>query len=192
MSIPIEHIRNLAKSTEYGEYFTIAKFKSKEVYFNVRLFRSNRFILDIAYDQYRYECGRRYDVMKFFADSKKTQEEQIKNLFTIFFEWKHKISSDQYHMLNDKLITQEMYQTLLFTNSLVNEEENEICYICHEPCLFYETIGECEHKIHRLCAVQMFQKNGPKKTLCGICKTPITRPICPHHMETDDEDEYDD
>jgi hypothetical protein len=190
MSIPIEHIRNMAKWTECGEYFTIAKFKSKEICFNARLLRTNIFILDICYDQYKYECGRRYNVIKFFGDSKKNQEEQITCLFASFFEWKHKLASDQYHMLNDKLITNEMYQTLLFTNSLINEEENDVCYICHEPCLFYETIGDCEHRIHRFCALQMFQKNG-LKTLCGICKTPILRPICPHHMETDDEDEYD-
>jgi hypothetical protein len=193
MSIPIEHVRNLLQYTENGEYLTIAKFKSnKDIYFDVRIVRrTETFSLHVCYDRYRYDCGRKYNVVKFFSNYKDTQEDQLSSIFKSFLAWKHNMNSDDYHMLNDRLIPRSMYQTLLFTNSFINEEESEICYICHEPCLFYETIGECGHKIHRFCAVQMTQKNGPK-TFCGICKTLIAKPICSSCAESDDEDyEYD-
>jgi hypothetical protein len=146
----------------------------------------------VEYERYFYDCGRNYITAEFKTDSLKTRQEQITHLFEQFFEWKKNVCSDSYHMFNRHLISKEVYHAKLKLAEFISGTSNDICYICHEPCLYYENLRSCQHPIHRFCAVLMcdpFSKN-----YCGICKKDIHKPVCSFeycdcHDDSDSDDE---
>jgi hypothetical protein len=180
--IPENYLQQVARYIKGQSVFLLGRFKYEDVNFQVKLFKiapvkeSERepvFFIRVSYEKL---CENVIQFTNRPSEGEKDDLSQIKALFKRFNDWKNFIHKKKVHFLNDLFEPMEMYQTMLFMNEWTSGETNDVCYVCHEPCLYYEN-RNCSHPIHKLCFVKMIQKN---QTRCGICKK---------SLDDDDDDE---
>lgn len=181
LEIPEQYFHNIVKSTNSHPIFLIGRFVYDDVSFQVRLIKITShnsedpfeaFYLNVSFDRFTRR------ILQLSSDHTQDNISQIRDLLKRFQDWKNGIQKKKIHFLNDSILPLEIYHTKLFFAEWTSGEPNDICYICHDPCLFYENNQKCSHPIHKLCFVKMLQKG---QTRCGICKKGFS--------EDDDDDE---
>jgi hypothetical protein len=184
MEIPETYLQQVSRYLKAHPVFLAGRFTYDDVYFQVRVVKisslnnqfSGVFYLSVSFQR----IARR--IIQFSCRPGSEQQDditQLKELFKRFNDWKKFLQEGKVQFVNDEFENVEMYKTKLFFSEWTSGEANDVCYICHEPCLYYET-RNCVHPIHKLCFVKMIQKGQVR---CGICK----KSFC----DEDDEEDYD-
>jgi hypothetical protein len=172
--IPENYVNQVVRYLKVHSVFLLGRFSYEDVYFQVKLFkitpvieseRTPVFFIRVSYEKL---CE---NVIQFTCrpgtiEDKKEELTQIKELLKRFNDWRKFIQQKKVHFFNEDFESMEMYKTKLFMTEWTSGESNDVCYVCHEPCLYYEN-RNCSHPIHKLCLVKMLQRNQNR---CGICK----------------------
>jgi hypothetical protein len=187
MEIPEHYLQQVVRYLKDHSVFLLGRFTYEDVNFEVKLFKipsienNTVFFIRVSYQRLcenivQFTCNPMRSIDT--KDQKNEQLNQIKELFKRFSDWKNCIQQRKIHFLNENFESLEMYQAKLFINEWTSGESNDVCYVCHEPCLYYEN-RNCSHSIHKLCFVKMIQKD---QHVCGICKKSL-------HYDDEDDDE---
>jgi hypothetical protein len=173
MDIPEQYIDTIVQYSKTRYTFIVGRFAYEDVWFEVRLMCirtpinmnlsiPETFLLKVSFERYPQR------VVQFTTHptDESSRAGHIRDLLERFMKWKKFIFEKKVHFLNDSLEPLKVYQAKLYLAEWTNGESNDVCYVCHEPCLYYEN-WNCTHRIHRLCLVKMIQNNQRR---CGLCK----------------------
>ena len=169
-TIPDQYFHSIIKSMKTRPIFLVGRFNYEDVHLQVRLIKISShnsdepfeaFYLNVSFERFTRR------ILQLSSDHTQDSITQIRDLLRRFQDWKHGIMKKRVHFINDTIEPLDTYHAKLFLAEWTSGEPNDICYICHEPCLFYESAQNCSHPIHKLCFVKMIQNDQSR---CGICK----------------------